>query len=204
MAIIEMDLKMFDSACRRLAELVVVDGCPDMIVGIRSGGAHVGRRVHKYLNGKTETIAYSEITCRRPLTTLKNELRTMRYFKKLPRFLANTIRNVESFLVSLKLSTGFKELRNVLIEPDLERWLVDQKTGSVLIVDDAVDSGQSLAQVLICLRDLNKFLVYRTAVITVTKRRPILSLDLFLYENQLIRFPWAIDYTGSDRLEQIT
>ncbi|MBC7799187.1 MAG: hypothetical protein H7Z10_01075, partial [Gemmatimonadaceae bacterium] len=65
---------------------------------------------------------------------------------------------------------------------------------AVLIVDDAVDSGATLAAVLAEVRRLAPpGARIETAAITVTTAAPIATPDHALFNRQLCRFPWSMD-----------
>jgi hypoxanthine phosphoribosyltransferase len=67
----------------------------------------------------------------------------------------------------------------------------------VLVVDDAVDSGVTLATVLRVLRENSPSdTQFRSAVITVTLAQPLAEPDFVLYRGVLCRFPWSFDATG--------
>ena len=62
------------------------------------------------------------------------------------------------------------------------------------MVDDAVDSGVTLAAVLDLLRDTcRRDIRFRSAVITVTLDNPMTEPDYTLYRGVPCRFPWSFD-----------
>jgi len=65
---------------------------------------------------------------------------------------------------------------------------------NVLIVDDAIDTGYSIKQVISALsaRFSNIGLI-KVAVITLTKKSPVYFPDYYIYNNQLCLFPWSLD-----------
>jgi hypoxanthine phosphoribosyltransferase len=64
----------------------------------------------------------------------------------------------------------------------------------VLVVDDAVDSGVTLATVLRLLRETSPAdTELRSAVVTVTLAQPLAEPDFVLYRGVLCRFPWSFD-----------
>jgi hypoxanthine phosphoribosyltransferase len=67
----------------------------------------------------------------------------------------------------------------------------------VLVVDDAVDSGVTLATVLRLLRESSPpDTQFRSAVVTVTLAQPLAEPDFVLYRGVLCRFPWSFDAAG--------
>jgi hypoxanthine phosphoribosyltransferase len=66
----------------------------------------------------------------------------------------------------------------------------------VMVVDDAVDSGVTLAAVLRTLREsCPPGTELRTAAITVTRPSPAVEPDYALWRGVLCRFPWSFDAT---------
>jgi len=66
---------------------------------------------------------------------------------------------------------------------------------SVLLVDDAIDTGATIHQARLQLLEQFPNIILRVAVITVTTPHPICDADFFLYHNRtLCRFPWSNDY----------
>jgi hypoxanthine phosphoribosyltransferase len=65
-------------------------------------------------------------------------------------------------------------------------------------VDDAVDTGTTLSVVMDAVRrHAPQAAKIRSAAITVTTERPLISPDYALYYRQLCRFPWSLDATTS-------
>lgn len=64
----------------------------------------------------------------------------------------------------------------------------------ILVVDDAVDSGNTLMAVKETIESLDSDVEIRTAAITVTTSAPAIIPDYYIYHNRtLIRFPWSKD-----------
>ena len=64
----------------------------------------------------------------------------------------------------------------------------------LLVVDDAVDSGKTLATVLRALREACPAgTEIRSAAITVTLDNPVAEPDYALYRRVVCRFPWSFD-----------
>jgi hypoxanthine phosphoribosyltransferase len=67
----------------------------------------------------------------------------------------------------------------------------------VLVVDDAIDSGATMATVVEQLRDaVGDGGEVRTAVLTITTRTAVFQPDFTLYRQTLCRFPWSHDFQG--------
>lgn len=68
-----------------------------------------------------------------------------------------------------------------------------QSWASVLLVDDAVDSGETMAAVIDFLKRAKPELRIHTAVITTTMSDPLTPPEFTLYHETLVRFPWSMD-----------
>jgi hypoxanthine phosphoribosyltransferase len=67
----------------------------------------------------------------------------------------------------------------------------------ILVADDAVDSGITLATVLRLLREIAPARSeVRSAAITQTLEHPTVQPDYVLFHRVLCRFPWSFDATG--------
>jgi hypoxanthine-guanine phosphoribosyltransferase len=67
----------------------------------------------------------------------------------------------------------------------------------VLVADDAIDSGVTLATVLGLLREVcPRGSDIRSAVITQTLMDPVVRPDYVLFQCTLCRFPWSFDAQG--------
>jgi hypoxanthine phosphoribosyltransferase len=77
----------------------------------------------------------------------------------------------------------------------LVQWIATTpKPPSLLIVDDAVDTGATLSQVIDAVRrHAPSGSRVRSAVITVTTDWPLIRPDFTLFNRQLCRFPWSMD-----------
>ena len=94
------------------------------------------------------------------------------------------------------------ELHDRFRNPEIKKPVVDSslitvlKEGglNVLVVDDAVDSGATLRNVISALMDISPNNVIKTAALTVTRKSPIVMPDYYLYHDRtLMRFPWSED-----------
>lgn len=109
------------------------------------------------------------------------------FVRSLPLCVRNGLRIVEARMLSLKKNKAIRQ-------PDIDVSAFEG-TKSILVVDDAVDSGATLQAVLNSLASLPGRPQIKSAVITTTTRHPLVNPDYTLYNNRtLIRFPWSKDY----------
>lgn len=183
--ILTLDNDAFSDACRMLEAKVVESGFyPDMVVSIRSGGMFVGNKMFMGVKHRSTLL-------QRPSTARKRRLMTA-VVRALPRFMQNFLRITEARILGLKkarrISEGERPQIHIPFGPS-------EKARKILVVDDAVDSGYTLSQVLEAFRvALPSSADIRSAVITVTTDSPLVHPDFCLYNDKtLVRFPWAMD-----------
>jgi hypoxanthine phosphoribosyltransferase len=193
--ILSFDRRGFDDACAELMRLVVEDGLPDALIGIRTGGFYVADAMADAMN---QSMPVLSVTCRRPSTRYKGGLSGLKaIIAKLPRPIVDRLRMIEHAV----LTRRSRPTRQVDFQFDaaeiaaLDIWL--EQAGShprIVIVDDAVDSGATLSHVLRLVTDRAPAgATICCAVITVTTAQPLIQPDYALYRQQLCRFPWSLD-----------
>lgn len=188
MKVLTLDPKSFADTCHRLAERIGCDGYhPDVILGIKNGGSHVADEVAKHFN----TAKRADISARRASTALKENNLSRRLLHCLPVVVLDVMRMAESYF-----TRGRKPVQrqsDISLPEDLADYMA-YTPRQVLIVDDAIDSGATMATILTDLSARYPLCRFRTAAITVTTPHPMIDADFHLYHNcTLIRFPWAAD-----------
>jgi len=184
----------FDAACASLMRTVSQDYEPTLLVGIRTGGLVVAEAMARSV-GRPPTVM--ALTCRRPGTAAKSRLPLLHEMLAiLPKEAVDTMRILEHRLLSPRRQRQAKP-------PNVDRAeaaaIADHLRNAhslqrVLVVDDAVDSGVTLATVIELLRGVClEATEIRTAVITVTLKQPRIMPDFALYHGVLCRFPWSFD-----------
>jgi hypothetical protein len=120
-----------------------------------------------------------------------------RLIAQLPRPILDQLRLAEHALLTRKATVvprgEFQFAESEL--NSLDAWIATAgKQPSLLVVDDAVDSGTTLSVVLeVVRRHVPLAATIRSAAITVTTERPLAMPDYALYHRQLCRFPWSLD-----------
>lgn len=177
----------FESACRELACMVASSGfSPDVIIGIKSGGDVIG----KVIAGCFPEACYAAAGASRPGSEAKRRKGSL--LSKLPYFVTDALRIVESYVLSL-LEHGDSERDVTLCLDKKSQSLLNKNGCKVLIIDDAIDSGATLRQVKGKLLGMFPGCCCKSAVITVTTSSPVEKPDFRLFDNKLIRFPWSTD-----------
>jgi len=193
--VVSLDRRRFDEVCAELMRHVADDHRPDALIGIRTGGLVVAEAMAKAAGDGLPILA---VTCRRPSSRHKPTSSTVRRMvANLPRPLLDQLRVIEHAVLTRKpppVPQGDYRFDEDELH-DLDAWMASSGARpSVLIVDDAVDSGTTLSVVLDAVRSLAPHgATIRSAAITVTTERPLALPDYALYHRQLCRFPWSLD-----------
>lgn len=185
MRVLTLHKEDFKAACQQLKATVARRGFHyDLLVGIATGGAIVAREF--------DFEPMCVVEQQRPGSRGKQKWGKM--LRYLPAFVCEWLRKVEArMLMKRDARRRLEPLPSVALSPETQEMLAAEPE-RVLIVDDAVDSGVTLAAVK---REIEKALPkaeVRTAVITVTRPAPLVEPDYALYRDEtLVRFPWSAD-----------
>lgn len=192
--VVTFDSKIFVEECKLLGERVKEAGYePDAILGIRNGGAYVAGNMF-------DDVPHLYCVLRRPSSSVKRGASgaVLKFLlRNTPRFICNRlrIREAKKLEKDFRRKCGERGEANILAGREERLELPDLSAyRHILVVDDAVDTGMTLAAVVSRVkRDYPKAEV-RTAVVTVTAAKPVITPDYYLFDNHtLIRFPWSID-----------
>lgn len=175
--VITLNEKAFGRECLRLQGLVEADGfIPDVVLGIRTGGEWVARKMFP-------AVPHVYTRVQRSSTAPKSVFEPL--LKRLPVKILDFMRIAEARWLSI---FPRRQVWRVVKLPELPT------RGTILIVDDAVDSGATLLSVRNTVAEVCPELEIRTAAITQTTEHPDIVPDYALYRNNtLIRFPWSKD-----------
>ncbi|MDE5811856.1 MAG: phosphoribosyltransferase domain-containing protein [Muribaculaceae bacterium] len=183
MKVITLNPNEFTHACVRLQQLIASAGVhPDVVIGIASGGDFVAQEMFPQL-------PHSSVTLRRPSTARKERKWVKTVVRALPLWLRDRLRLLEAKRLARKTP---KPMTTESIQlPDLSL-----NATTILMVDDAVDSGVTLRTVVQAIKQRYPQAEVLTAVLNVTTLNPLIKPDFVLYPQAevLIRFPWSIDY----------
>jgi hypoxanthine phosphoribosyltransferase len=188
-----LGLDAFEAACAELMRLVERDFAPGLLVGVRTGGLVVAEAMAR---SASTAVPVLPLTCRRHATGLKSRIPGLKaMLATMPEPWLNALRQAEHRLLGGR--------RKVAAPPPVDQseadaigtWLANTPdTVRVLVADDAVDSGVTLATVLRTLRSVcPPATELRAAAITVTMEDPAVEPDYALYRGVLCRFPWSFD-----------
>lgn len=196
MQVLTLDTIAFDRHAETLAR-IVEEGCHenfDAIVAVRRGGSFVCDAFCRYFPEDRYRSRF-DIALQRP-STKRKEGTVSRLLKRLPYPILNIMRMVESTLLSLRRKIKAPTQAPLVEMPEALIVILREKTfPNILIIDDAIDSGDTLFAIAETLRKTNENTNVCIAVMTETTSHPRIRADYSLYRNNsLIRFPWSNDY----------
>ena len=199
MPVVTLTPTLLAEACSQLSRRVKAGGfAPLLIIGIQHGGAEVARR----MRDDFPEAAYCEVRLSRPDTRQKSQGLTHRLLNSMPIWLCNVLRIVES-RVNEWQSKGKEPVRigEIRLPDEVASHIKELgEKATVLLVDDAIDTGATVQQARLQLLEQFPGITLRIAVITVTIPHPICDADFCLYHNRtLCRFPWSNDYRESSQ-----
>ena len=170
---------------------------PDAVLGIAKAGALV-------VDSLPETSGVARLTCtmQRPSTPAKQRAGlALRMLKKLPYRVTSLLRFIQASARERKTSVVPAPSQSLIQDIDIIAAASRvQGFHRIAVIDDAVDSGVTLACVMTALRQrLPAEVSIRSGAIARTRSRAktIIQPDYFIYENTECRFPWSPDYKGS-------
>lgn len=184
--VITLDEEDFKKACRSLARQIKISFKPDLIVAIPRGGLDV------YINMKDDFSIIPCIECAisRPSTDVKKKINLKKLFRYIPYFFLDFMRRIEAFIREGQ-SLGRKEKNRKNIELTYQE---NDNIKNILIIDDAVDSGNTMKLVRDAVATKFPNAEIKTAALVVTFVSPIIYPDYYAHKNCLLRFPWSEDF----------
>lgn len=184
--VVTISESQFPEACRKLAEDVIRSGFEfDILVGIASGGWYVTRHMPAPVR--------LSVTLRRASTATKKKILPS-LLKYLPRPVCDMLRIAESRFYGLLSHLRKPHVSSIYLSDEVLDTLRSRPDARILIVDDAVDSGSTLLTVRESIAGELPKAEIRTAVITQTRRDPLIRPDYKLFPTgTIVRFPWAPD-----------
>ncbi len=188
MKVVTLTEDVFKNCCRQLADIIYEDGFSyDCMIGIANGGVYVAREM---AGGAGVPLYYVKL--QRRTTGLKNKV-LRKIICKLPLIMSNRLRIIESHVLGCISCLSGHKTKKVEITTELKDAICNGAK-NVLLVDDAVDSGQTLQSVKAAIEGICPHITVRTAVITVTRENALGLADYRLFQDcTIVRFPWSLD-----------
>lgn len=182
MKYIELSRKDIEEQCKDWAKEIQKSYQPDLIVYVAKAGYLIGREMKNVFN-----VPLVGISATREGNDLKEVVGP--FVSKLPNFVRNILISLE-----LKSDTHSKNTeRKIHYHEGLEK-MKSQNIKSILVVDDSVDTGHSMKQVVDAISSLFGHVEIKIAGLNVwDKSRNIIDSDFALYKNTVIKTPMSKD-----------
>ncbi|GGE89553.1 Phosphoribosyl transferase domain-containing protein [Chishuiella changwenlii] len=190
MKVIKFDKNVFDDFLESQLNNFLTKNENCLVIGIEEGGVPLAEIVKDYFLKKNMKVELIGVKCQRPSTKAKKNNQVIKnllqkILKASPIFLLNFLRNIEHSVLMRKEVNSIREV-TLPHKIDLTRY------NKILIVDDAVDSGHSLKNVINTIKEKTSVNIYSMCVV-VTNKNTCIWPDFYLHSEVLIRFPWSLD-----------
>lgn len=192
MEVITLNRQSFSNACAELA--FKIDIQPDLVIGILNGGGYV-----------VNEIKQNNFNCSQfQLVQFNRNKGFLDFFAK--PFVLKLIPNKILNRLRIYKAINAKKTIHKLNLKELSYYKLDFKFDvsfgngikSILIIDDAIDTGRVMFVVKNNLKILFPSAIIKTAVISWTLQNSIEKPDYYIFKNVLVRFPWSKDYKQKD------
>lgn len=192
MKVITLDRNALAQASKKLADEVLANAFrPTHVLAIANGGVHVAREMASQVAPNVLVMA---TPARRRSGDWKRSFTALR---RLPYSITDRLRIFETQVVDRLLKPDISDLLAQLPQnvSEILSSIRSPVEVRLLVIDDAVDSGQTLSRIVNGLRRLRDAGgEIRTAAITVTQSHPLIRPDFHVYDGVLCRFPWSYDF----------
>lgn len=176
---LELSKKNVKEESNKLAKKIKLDFEPEIIVFVAKGAFYIGDEISKYFQ-----IPLVEIKAQRKKGILKKI--ALPFINFLPPKIKQKLREFE--IKSNMYNKNFE--RNISMEEeDLKKLL---KYKRVLLVDDSIDTGNTIFQILKFLEKY-KLEIEIAALNVLTEAKEKVKVKYYNYENFLLNGPWSND-----------
>ena len=186
----------FNNLCFELFNSMLYDNyTPDIIIGCKNGGSIVAQKIYDYFKIINHNCIYDNVEVRHKSTNSFEKIKIDRIFKYTPKFILNILRVVHIILYEF-LYNHFNHLREYTSYFNLSDdtiSFIKEGNKKILVVDDAIDSGETMYIIREYLKTLNDNNDIKYCVCTTTYKNPIIVPNYTVYNRIILRFPWAFD-----------
>ncbi len=186
MKVITLHKMAFEQYCIELFSKL--EDKPDAVVGILNGGAYVLEEFKK--ENLDKDIIYKTIKLQRAST---KGIKQSSFMKNLLNLLPYSILNRARISEHQKQIKASNKIGIHNIEIDFSS-IEKESINTILILDDALDSGKTMQSIVEVLSNKFPEVSIKTAVIAWTNSESTIAPDYYIFKNQLVRFPWSLDY----------
>lgn len=175
----DINLTLLKSYSGLLAEKIKQTGfIPEHVIFVERAGLLIGVEIAEYFGSTISGIA-----TKRSGGTAKSRVKII--LRYLPRFLTH-------FLRRLEINSSIHEIKNdreIFVE-----YPLPSREKRILLVDDAIDTGNSIQAILeYLLKNGYSLERIKVAVITTTSKQPKHKADYSLFTEVICAFPWSYD-----------
>lgn len=176
---IELSKENVVEEAKKLANDIKKNFNPDVIIFVAKGAFYIGDEISKNLK-----VPLIEIYATRNGGKIKNKIQPI--LMLLPRRIKKKLRELEIKIGIHKT----KETRKIELENKYLEKIKEYK--NVVLVDDSVDTGNTINQILKFLENYN--LNIKVAAINVfSDSKKLVKIDYYNYTDKLINGPWSGD-----------
>ncbi|WP_299114893.1 phosphoribosyltransferase [uncultured Winogradskyella sp.] len=186
MKVITLHKMAFEQYCIELFSKL--EDKPDAVVGILNGGGYVLEEFKK--ENLDKDIIYRTVKLQRAST---KGFKQSSFMKNLLSLLPYSILNRARISEHQKQIKASNKNDTQNIEIDFSAF-ENKSINNILILDDALDSGQTMQSVVEVLSNKFPETSIKTAVLAWTNSESIIAPDYSIFKSQLVRFPWSLDY----------
>lgn len=176
---LELSEKSTREESRKLAQKIENSFTPEIVIFVAKGAYYIGDEIAKYFN-----VPLIEVKAERQKGNLKKIIAPL--LKIIPSSIKKVLREFE-----VKSNTHNKnsERKVTFEEKDLKELL---KYERVLLVDDSIDTGNTIKQIVDYLKKYE--LEIRVAGINIfSMSEEIIKIDYYNYKDTLLNGPWSND-----------
>lgn len=178
----ELSIEKLKSECKEWAKSLKKTYCPDLVIYVARAGYLIGKEMSEVFE-----VPMVGISATREGNKLKEIVGPI--ISLMPNFVRN-------FLISMELKSNTHDKnteRKIHFHESLEK-LKGQSFDRILVVDDSVDTGHSMKQVVDAIQNEFKNAEIKIAGLNVwDKSKNIIHTDFALYENTVIKAPMSKD-----------
>ena len=187
-----IDKKEFSSICQELYAMIDQNNLTHLIF-IENGGTYI----FKELDGKiSKNIIISTLRVFRPSTSVKEKKFVKYILKNLPLKIVNILRKIESKFFKKFGNSERSYIYNDKFIDQIKK-IKKNKEMVIYIIDDAIDSGNTVQYIINYILNLNNNIKrdnIKIACISQTQSDSLIAPDVKIYENVLCRFHWSNDF----------
>ena len=195
MKVITLNKKLFQEKSKELFSNI--EGDFDLVIGILNGGGYLLDEFKKH-NTNSSTLFKTIKIQRESTSSIKSNSIVKLILKVLPYSILDRLRLNEHKVQKEKPFLITEDFSNSLVYSNLYDLKNPKEIKRVLILDDALDSGKTMNKVINTCKSICNAAEIETAVIVWTNLESLIRPEYYLYKENLLRFPWSLDYKNKN------